>query len=80
MYCVDTKELKKAMVDADLDSIQKLADASGVSRNTVVDVVSGRIQPSTDVMRKLAGALELPSERAGLIFFAFRLTSDVSEN
>lgn len=80
MYVTDIKELKKAMVDADLDSIQKLSDASGVNRNTVGDVVSGRIQPSTDVMRKLASALKLPSERAGLIFFAFQLTSNASEN
>lgn len=78
MYFIDIKELKKAMIDADLDSIQKLADASGVNRNTVGDVVNGNILPSSDVMRKIASALKLSSERAGRIFFAMQLTRNAS--
>ena len=80
MYYIDIKELKKDMVDADLDSIQKLSDASGVNRNTVGDVVNGNILPSSDVMRKLATALMLSSEQAGRIFFAMQLTSNASGN
>lgn len=79
MYFIDTKELKKAMIDAELDSIQALSDKSGVNRNTVADTVNGKILPSSEVMRKMATALELPSERAGLIFFATQLTSSASE-
>lgn len=79
MYFIDVKEFKKAMIDADLDSIQKLAEKSGVDRNTISFLINGKTLPSTEVMRKLATALELPSERAGRIFFATKLTSNASE-
>lgn len=80
MYSVDTKELKKAMIDAEIDNIQKLSDLSGVSRNTVADIVNGKQFPSSEVMQKIAIALHLPYERAGLIFFAPQLTSNASED
>lgn len=79
MYSIDTKELKKAMIDADLDNIQKLADKAGVDRNTISYLLNGKTLPSTEVMRKIASALNLPSERAGRIFFATQLAPDVSE-
>lgn len=80
MYFIDVKELKKAMIDAELDNIQKLADKSGVDRNTISFLINGKTLPSSEVMRKIATALELPSERAGRIFFARELTSNASEN
>lgn len=78
MYSVDIKELKKAMIDADLDEIKKLSEVTGINRNTLGDVLNGKIIPSTDVIMRLAKALNLTSTRLGEIFFATALTSDVS--
>lgn len=78
MYSVDIKELKKAMIDADLDEIKKLSEVTGINRNTLGDVLNGKIIPSTDVIMRLAKALNLSSVRLGEIFFATALTSDVS--
>lgn len=78
MYFIDIKELKKAMIDAELDSIQALSDKSGVNRNTVADTVNGNSLPSSDVMRRIATALDLSSERAGRIFFATDLALNAS--
>ena len=78
MYSVDIKELKKAMIDADLDEIKKLSEVTDINRNTLGDVLNGKIIPSTDVIMRLAKALNLTSTRLGEIFFATALTSDVS--
>ena len=78
MYSIDIKELKKAMIDADLDEIKKLSEVTGINRNTLGDVLNGKIIPSTDVIMRLAKALNLSSARLGEIFFATSLTSDVS--
>lgn len=80
VFNINTKELKKAMIDADLDNIQKLSDKSGVNRNTVGEIVNGDRFPSSEVMQKIAIALNLSHERAGLIFFAPQLTSNASED
>ena len=79
MYYIDIKELKKAMIDAELDNITKLAEKSGVDRNTISFLLNGKTLPTSEVMRKIATALDLPSERAGRIFFAKELTSNASE-
>lgn len=78
MHEIDTNELKKAMIDAGIDTIEQLAEKSGVSRQTTADVVKGRIYPSSAVMEKLKIALGLSSEKAGTIFFKEKLTADVS--
>lgn len=78
MYSVNIKELRKAMIDADLDTADKLAKASGVNRNTIGDVISGRAVPSTDVIMKVAQTLGFTSERLGTVFFDTQLTSNVS--
>ncbi len=69
MYICDTVELKKEMVEKGIRTNLELSRRSGVNRNTVGQVVEGKKQPSTDVMHRLAYALELTSERAGIIFF-----------
>ena len=79
MYSIDIKELKKAMIDADLDNIQKLSDKSGVDRNTIASTLNGTRFPSSAVMQRLAVALDLEPDRAGKIFFAPQLTSNASE-
>lgn len=73
MYEVDTKELRIAMAEAEIDTIVAFAEASGVDRNTLSGVISGSIYPSSTVMVKMADALNLPSERCGKIFFKLKL-------
>ena len=72
-YVTNTAELKKEMIDSNLEMITELSEASGVDRNTLGKVVSGKIQPSADVMVRLATTLNLSSHRAGEIFFAEKL-------
>lgn len=69
LYKTDIIELKKAMIEAGLDKIIDLAEASGVDRNTISKILSGEIQPSSNVMERFVIALSLPPERAGRIFF-----------
>lgn len=74
MYHVDVKELKKAMIDAGLDSIAQLSEKTHINRNTLSDILNEKSYPSSDVMNRLAVALNLPPEKCGSIFFAFVLT------
>ena len=66
----DTKALKKYMVDADCGTITKLAQASGLSNNTISHILSGKTQPSAEVMCKLIDTLKIPTSKAGQIFFS----------
>lgn len=68
-YCVDVIELKKIMVTKGLDKIVDLASASKVDRNTLSKILSGEMKPSTTVIEKLMCTLDIPSEKAGTIFF-----------
>ena len=68
-YFVDTTELKKIMIDKGLEKIVDLSDASTVDRNTLSKVLSGDMKPSTTVIEKLMYSLDIPPERAGVIFF-----------
>ena len=74
MYCVDTKELKKCMIDAGIETNAELSSKSGVNRNTIGDILNDKIYPSSDVMVKIVAALSLTSEKAGSIFFKKKLT------
>lgn len=73
MYEVDTRELKIAMAEAGMDTIEKFSKASGVNRNTLSGVVNGQIYPSSIVMSKIANTLKMTGERAGRIFFKRKL-------
>ena len=68
-YCVDVIELKKIMVSKELDKIVDLASASTVDRNTLSKILSGEMKPSTIVIEKMMYALDIPPEKAGVIFF-----------
>lgn len=68
-YRVDTKTLRKLMIDKNIETIGQLADVSGVGRDTISGVLSGQIRPSTAVMDKLIYALDIEPENAGPIFF-----------
>ena len=73
MYTVDVQEFKKAMIDAELDTIVSLAAASGVDRNTIGAILSEKTKPSAAVIEKLAAALSLSGNDIGRIFFANKL-------
>ena len=68
-YIVDTVELRKLLIDKNIDSISAFAELSGVGRDTVSGVLKGEIRPSTAVMDKFIAALELEPAAAGRIFF-----------
>lgn len=72
-YRVDVVELKKIMVEQNLDKIVDLSTASTVDRNTLSKVINGDVKPSTTVIEKLMSALHIPPERAGAIFFSLNL-------
>ena len=68
-YRTDTVALKKIMIDNNIDTITELSEASGVDRNTLSKILSGKMQPSSGAMVKIAFALNMPPEVAGRIFF-----------
>lgn len=70
----DTVALKKIMVERELDRINALSEASGVSRTTLGNILSAKAQPSAEVMNKLIDALKIPPAKAGEIFFSSILT------
>lgn len=68
-YRVDIIELKKIMVEQGLEKIIDLSDASKINRNTLSKIINEEIKPSTAVIEKLMIALNIPPEKAGVIFF-----------
>lgn len=69
-YKVDIVELKKIMVEQNLDKIIDLSIASTVDRNTLSKIINGDAKPSTTVIEKLMSTLHIPPEKAGAIFFS----------
>lgn len=74
MYHVNTKELKKYMIDAGIETNGELSKKSGVNRNTIGEILNNKTYPSSDVMVRIVTALSIPAEKAGEIFFARELT------
>ncbi|MBR0380858.1 MAG: helix-turn-helix transcriptional regulator [Eubacterium sp.] len=68
-YGIDSNELRKAMIDADIHTIVDLASCSGVDRNTIGAILNNKAKPSASVIEKLAKALSLSGEDIGRIFF-----------
>lgn len=68
-YITDTASIKKLMIDKDIKSITELAEQSGITRETLSNILNGNKQPSGDVMRKLVSCLEIEPSDAGCIFF-----------
>jgi len=77
-YLTDVAELKKIMIDKEVESILELAELTGVSRNTLGLILSGKLQPSSPVMKKLISVLDIDSRKAGEIFFKEKLTQNAS--
>lgn len=68
-YEVNVVELKKIMVERRLDKIIDLSRASTVDRNTLSKILNNEAKPSTIVIEKLMTTLQIPPEKAGIIFF-----------
>lgn len=73
MHTVDTKALRRAMVDKNITTIEQLSRETGVNRNTLAGVLNGESYPSSSVMSRLVDGLGLDGEDAGRIFFASEL-------
>ena len=63
-YKVDIVELKKIMVEQNLDKIIDLSIDSTVDRNTLTKIINGDAKPSTTVIEKLMSTLHIPPEKA----------------
>lgn len=74
MRNIDSKEFKKAMVEANIDSYLQLEEATGLNRSTLSNIVKGEQNPSYDTMAVLVDALHLTYEEIGRIFFANELS------
>jgi len=57
-----TNNVRQARRHADLTQ-QELADAVGVSRQTIISVEQGRYRPSVELALKMGGTLDLPVEK-----------------
>lgn len=73
-FSVDTVKIKKLMIDKDINTIGELSQLSGVNRNTLSGVISGKVKPSTKVMESLIRTLDIESSDAGSIFFVKNIT------
>ncbi len=65
----NTNELRKLLIDCDIKTVKELSERTGVNRNTLSQVLNGKIQPSSDVMVQLVWALDIEPQKAGEIFF-----------
>ena len=65
IYKTDYIEIKKIMAEKEIKTIK--------DRNTLSNILNGKVQPSSDVMEKLVFSLEIPPEKAGRIFFSLTL-------
>ncbi len=74
-FITDTVALKKIMIDNDIKTTKELSERTGVNRNTLAQVVNGKIQPSSEVMQKLILCLNIEPQAAGIIFFKRNLRS-----
>ncbi len=73
-YITDTKALEMLMIDRGVRTNKELSEKCGIDRNIASKVRKGEIQPSSNVMYKLAVGLGMSSAEAGQIFFCPVLT------
>ena len=68
-YMTDVIALRKLMIEKGITTNIALAEAASTDRTTVGKVLNGKVQPSAELMGKLACALDMDSATAGAIFF-----------
>ncbi len=66
---IDTKELRKSMIDQGFDTDRDAAKAAGISENSLRRVLKRGEQPSAAIMYAIADVLDLSPEEAGRVFF-----------
>lgn len=69
MRTVDSKAIKKAMIDADCDTYGQLQEKTGINRMRLSEYVSGARKPTYESIGILADVLNLTYEEIGSIFF-----------
>lgn len=69
MRSIDSKALKKAMIDADCDTYGQLSEKTGINRMTIAAYLSGERKPTYEYIGILADFLNLTYEEIGAIFF-----------
>lgn len=79
MTIVDGNLLKAKIVENGYN-ISTIAEAIGVDRNTISNIINGNSKPSYSVMNSLYHELRLTSEEATRIFFEKKLTQNASSN
>ena len=72
-FYVDEMEFRKAMLNKGYKTIEALSSACGVNRNTIGEALKGKTRPSSTVIEKIAGTLELSGADIGRIFFAVKI-------
>ena len=66
---VDSKEFRKAMIDADCDTFGLLEARTGIDRTTLSNIQKNVQKPNYDTIAKLSDALHLKYTEIGRIFF-----------
>lgn len=69
----DVLALRKIMIDRGFLTVSGLSEVANINRNTLGKVLTGKIQPSADVMDKLIEVLKIDPKDAGEIFFKSNL-------
>ena len=71
---VNTKEFKKAMLEADYETFVTLAAASGVDQASLSCIARGERKPSWETIVSISEALHLTYEGIGRVFFYSEVT------
>lgn len=74
MRSVNSKELRKAMLDADYDTFVKLSADCGIDQASLSCIASGARKPSWDTIAAIANALHLSYDGIGRVFFYSEVT------
>lgn len=74
MFEVDSKELKKLMIDHDIANNIAFAEKTGIDRNTIAKILDGKMLPTYRVITGIAKALSMDSQQIGSIFFKRKVT------
>lgn len=72
-YKTNVKELKKVLIEHDIQKISQLSKLCGVSKNILGNVLNKGVQPNADTMFKLVNALNISPQQASKIFFSIEL-------
>lgn len=74
MFEVDCKELKKLMIDHDIENNTIFSEMTGIDRGTIAKLLDGKVLPTYRVIESIAKALKMDSQQIGSIFFKLKVT------